>query len=65
MTNRISQRSARPVAIWLLVGIGMIMIQVSAWRDYKAYRIRIVDHGMEAYHGCPATHEPTRLERSI
>ncbi len=28
MTNRPIQRSSRPVAIWLLVGVGMIMIQV-------------------------------------
>ncbi len=28
MVNDISQRSSRPVAIWLLVGVGMIIIQI-------------------------------------
>lgn len=28
MTNELSNRSSRPVAIWLLVGVGMIVIQV-------------------------------------
>lgn len=28
MVNEISQRSAKPVAIWLLIGVGMIIIQI-------------------------------------
>jgi heme a synthase len=28
MTNELSQRSSRPVAIWLLTGVGMIIIQI-------------------------------------
>jgi len=28
MTNELSQRSSKPVAIWLLIGVGMIIVQI-------------------------------------